>query len=163
MDLTLQILSRLNESGVPYVLIGGAAARAHGSSVMTEDVDVCILPSAANFRNIVIAFADVHPRYRMRSDRPEITPDHPWLQNLNNLYLQTDLGQLDILGEIPGLGDYPVICVRAVELDFAGIKCRVLDIPTLIQAKRFAGRPKDHQAVRELQYILEQIEKRKNP
>ena len=134
MDSTLQILDRLNRSGVPYVLIGGAAARAHGSSVATEDVDICILASDDHFRRIVDAFADAHPRYRMRPDRPALTADHPWLKNLKNLYLHTDLGQLDILGEIPEVGDYDAIRDRAVELDFAGIKCRVLDLPTLIEA-----------------------------
>jgi hypothetical protein len=162
MDSTLQILDRLNKSGVPYVLIGGAAARAHGSSVTTEDVDICILASEENFRRIVAAFEDVHPRYRMRPDRPVITADHPWLTNLKNLYLHTDLGQLDILGEMPEVGDYSAVRDRTIEFDFAGIKCRTLDIPTLIEAKLRAGRPKDHQAVRELGYILSQITRPKN-
>jgi predicted nucleotidyltransferase len=154
MDSTLQILDRLNKSGVPYVLIGGAAARAHGSSVATEDVDVCILASDDHFRRVVAAFADAHPRYRMKPGRPELTADHPWLKGLKNLYLATDLGQLDILGEIPEVGDYPAIHDHTVEFDFAGVRCRVLDIPTLIEAKARAGRPKDHQAITELRYIL---------
>jgi predicted nucleotidyltransferase len=158
MDSILQILDRLNRSGVPYVLIGGAAARAHGSTVNTEDIDICVLACEENFRRIVAAFADQHPRYRMRPDQPPLTSDHPWLTNLKNLYLHTDLGQLDILGDIPEVGDYDAICDRTVEIDLAGVKCRVLDIPTLIEAKRRAGRPKDHQAVTELRHILERIE-----
>src|SRR5688572_6820486 len=158
MDSILQTLARLNKSGVPYILIGGMAARAHGSSVNTEDIDICILASDEHFRRIVEAFADMHPYYRMQPGKSPLTPDHPWLRGLKNLYLRTDLGQLDVLGEIPGVGDYNVIRNKTIEIDFAGIQCPVLDIPTLIQAKTRAGRPKDHQAIRELQHILKRIE-----
>lgn len=157
MDLILQTLARLNKSGVPYVLIGGMAARAHGSSVNTEDIDICILASDEHFRRIVEVFADVHPCYRMQPGKPPLTPDHPWLTGLKNLYLRTDLGQLDVLGDIPEVGDYKAIRDKTVEIDFAGVRCRVLDIPTLIEAKLRAGRPKDHQAVQELRYILKRI------
>jgi hypothetical protein len=158
MDSILQTLDRLNRSGVPYILIGGLAARIHGSSVNTEDVDVCITASHGHFRRIVEAFADVHPRYRMRPDEPPLTPDHPWLRGIRNLYLRTDLGQLDALGELSGLGNYNAICDRTVEVDLAGIRCRVLDIPALIQSKVCLGRPKDLQAVRELEWILRRLQ-----
>lgn len=36
-----EVLSRLRDSGVEFVLIGGAAAAAYGSKVITDDVDVC--------------------------------------------------------------------------------------------------------------------------
>jgi hypothetical protein len=158
MDSILQTLDRLNRSGVPYVLIGGMAARAHGSSVNTEDVDICVAACDASFQAIVTAFSDAHPCYRMKPDQPPLTPDHPWLKGIKNLYLRTDLGQLDVLGELPGIGDYNGIRDRVVEVDFAGIKCQVLDIPTLIEAKLRAGRPKDLQAARELRYILKRIQ-----
>lgn len=64
MDSILQILDRLNKSGVPYILIGGMAARAHGSSVNTEDLDICIAACDEHFRRIIQVFQDVHPRYR---------------------------------------------------------------------------------------------------
>lgn len=76
MDSILQTLDRLNRSGVPYILIGGMAARAHGSTVNTEDVDICILACDDHFRRIVEAFADVQPYYRLRPDLPPLTPDH---------------------------------------------------------------------------------------
>ncbi len=158
MDSILQILDRLNKSGVPYILIGGMAARAHGSSVNTEDLDICIAACDEHFRRIIQVFQDVHPRYRMQPDEPPLSPDHPWLPGLKNLYLRTDLGQVDVLGELPGTGDYNTIRDRTIDVDFAGINCRVLDIPTLIESKLRAGRPKDQQAARELQYIWQRIQ-----
>jgi predicted nucleotidyltransferase len=158
MDSILQTLERLNKSGVEYVLIGGMAARVHGSSVNTDDVDICILARDEHFQRIVESFADVHPRFRMQPNQPPVTPDHPWLSGIKNLYLHTDLGQLDVLGELPGIGGYEAIRDRTVAVDLDATPCRVLDIPTLIEAKQHAGRPKDHQAILELQYILSRIE-----
>lgn len=94
----------------------------------------------------------------MQPDEPPLSPDHPWLPGLKNLYLRTDLGQVDVLGELPGTGDYNTIRDRTIDVDFAGINCRVLDIPTLIESKLRAGRPKDQQAARELQYIWQRIQ-----
>lgn len=156
----LPILKRMNESGVPYVLIGGLAARAHGSSVNTDDIDVCVEPIDEHWRRIVAAFSDVRPYYRMRPDKPPLTPDHPWLVGLKNLYLRTDIGQLDILGEVPGVGSYGDIKDKTISADLQGLQCRVLDIPTLIRAKQQANRPKDQQAIRELQIIWQRIQQR---
>jgi hypothetical protein len=159
MDSIQQTFRRLNESGVEYILIGGMAAKSHGSTVNTEDIDICIFAADENFQRIVGAFMDVHPRYRMRPDKPLLTPDHPWLQlNLKNLYLNTDIGQLDILVEVPGVGDFNAIKDRTIEVDVGnGMKCRVLDIPTLIEAKRCANRLKDRQTIAQLQVILKHL------
>ena len=84
MDSTLQILHRLNKSGVDYIVTGGMAAVLHGSAIATNDVDICISAEDESFRKIVAAFADVHPRYRTRPENPPVTPDHPW-QRLNSI------------------------------------------------------------------------------
>ena len=99
-----------------------------------------------------------HPRWRMRPDLPVITPDNPNLIGLKNLYLRTDLGQLDVLGEVPEVCTYDQLASRAVEMDFAGIRCRVIDIDTLIAAKRQAGRPHD---LRTIAYLNE-VKKKQN-
>jgi predicted nucleotidyltransferase len=157
MDSTLQILHRLNRSGVDYVVIGGMAAVLHGSAIATNDVDICIFAADESFRKIVAAFADVHPRYRMSPDKPLVTPDHPWPTGAKNFYLLTDIGQLDILGEVPGIGDFNFIRDKTIEFDFGTMKCRVLDIPTLIASKQQANRPKDRQSIAELSVILKRL------
>jgi hypothetical protein len=59
MDSTLQILHRLNKSGVDDVVIGGMAAVLHGSAIATNDVDICISAEDESFRKIGAASADV--------------------------------------------------------------------------------------------------------
>jgi hypothetical protein len=76
---------------------------------------------------------------------------------VKNFYLLTDIGQLDILGEVPGIGDFNFIRDKTIEYDFGTMKCRVLDIPTLIAAKQQANRPKDRQSIAELTVILKRL------
>ena len=101
MDSTLQILKRLNDSGVEYVLIGQMAAIAHGSLIGTGDIDICVAANQQNFSKIVEVLMDARPCDRMRPDKPPLDPNHPWLRQIKNLYIRCDLGQLDVLGELP--------------------------------------------------------------
>lgn len=80
MEPLLQILQRLNDRGVDYVLVGGMAAVALGSPVMTRDVDVCAPLDEPNLTKIVAALSDIHPRLRMRPDRMPIRENLPQLR-----------------------------------------------------------------------------------
>ena len=151
---SLEMLRRLNDAEVAFIVVGGVAASRHGTARVTEDLDVFAPLDEENARRIIRAFAGTHPRWRMRPDLPEISPDAPVLKGLKNMYLRTDLGQLDVLGELPGAGAFQEIASRAIEADFGqGIRCKVIDLETLIVAKQFAGRDKDRSDVRELEEI----------
>jgi len=73
--------------------------------------------------------------------------------------LNTSLGELDLLGEIPGGGNYEQLiehCTAAIVFD---VRCNCLDLETLIQVKRAAGRPKDFEAIAELEALQEERDK----
>jgi len=81
-----------------------------------------------------------------------------------NLYLVTDLGQLDIPSEIAGIGDYGEVARHTIAVDLGGMQCRVLDLDSLIEAKKALNLPKDRQAIIELEAIRERIRGiRENP
>ena len=85
------------------MLVGGFAAFAHGSSLQTRDVDICIRLSTENLMRIQTAFVDLHPVHRSRPDIPlALTPDE--CSRFKNLYLKTDLGIIDCLGEVLAVG-----------------------------------------------------------
>ncbi|HZZ42734.1 MAG TPA: hypothetical protein VFE58_07335 [Tepidisphaeraceae bacterium] len=155
MEPLLQILQRLNDQGVEYVLVGGMAAVALGSPVVTQDVDVCAPLDERNLTKIVAALSGIHPRLRMRPDKMPIPENLPQLTNLRNLNLITDLGVIDFLSELTEVGNYAAIAHRTVELNLGGVKCRVLDLETLIASKRAAGRYKDQLNVWHLEVIRE--------
>src|SRR5438093_1211076 len=79
---TIEILRRLTGAGVEFVVIGGVAAVAYGSPVVTDDVDLCAPMDRANMVRIISAFADVEPKWRFRPDVPVVQPDDSYLGQL---------------------------------------------------------------------------------
>jgi hypothetical protein len=154
VDPLLEILKRLNDHGIPFVVVGGMAAIAHGSPLVTQDVDVCAPMDHATLMKIIEALADVRPRFRMRPDMPVVRAENPNLKGLKNLYLRTDVGQIDILGEVMGVGNFEQVQKEASIKDLGVVACRVLNLGALISAKRAAGREKDRLALMYLDPLL---------
>ena len=73
-----------------------------------------------------------------------------------NFTLQTSLGDLDLLGEVTGGGRYENLIDHAIEVEVFGVRCHCLELEALIRVKRAAGRPKDPEAIAELEAILEE-------
>ena len=96
------LLKRLIQHHVDFVIVGGYAAVAHGISYLTQDIDVCCSFEPANLLRLQQALADLHPVHRMTPQRIPLELTLESCQNLKNLYLDTDLGQLDCLGSISG-------------------------------------------------------------
>ncbi|MFL5309779.1 MAG: hypothetical protein ACJ79H_04920 [Myxococcales bacterium] len=70
-----------------------------------------------------------------------------------------DLGWLGLLGEIGGGGGDERLVGHSSQIDVFGIRCHVLDLDKLIEVKRAAGRPKDFEAIAELEAIREEMER----
>ena len=155
MDPLLMLLQRLNEQDVDYVLVGGMAAIAHGARVVTEDVDVCASMSSENIMRIVRAMEGLHAKWSRRPGPPlllESVLDR--LEGMKNIYLDTDLGVIDFLGELPGVGDFEYAKRNSSLVPIAPVfKCRLLNIDALLACKRAANRPKDQQSIRALEAI----------
>jgi hypothetical protein len=73
-----------------------------------------------------------------------------------NFTLKTDLGELDVLGEVTGLGGYDAVARLATEQDVAGLRVHVLTLDGLERAKRAAGRVKDLLDLEEISQIRRQ-------
>ena len=157
MDSTLEFLKRLSDQQAEFVVVGGLAAVLHGSSMVTEDVDVCVPLTAENLPRILAALRDLHPRHRMNPRHPPVPDDAARLEGFKNLYVVTDIGQIDFLGEIAGIGGFESVAARTTTVEVEGVACRVLDLDSLIVAKRTIGRPRDIQAAIELEAIRERL------
>jgi predicted nucleotidyltransferase len=77
-----------------------------------------------------------------------------------NLTLTTRLDDLDLLGGIIGGGSYEDLLPHTLTVTAHGLEIRVLDLDTLIRVKRAAGRPRDLEAIAELEAIREERRKR---
>ena len=152
MQNLAELTRRLIEAQVEFDLVGGFAAIAHGVVRATLDVDICCRFSEDNLMRIQRAIADLHPVHRPRTDLPlELTPAQ--CASLKNLYLRTDLGILDCLGEIKAVGNYDEVSKHSVELELPIGKCRVMDLDTLIVAKEAMDRDHDRITVKDLKEI----------
>jgi predicted nucleotidyltransferase len=152
----LQLLSR---AGVQFIVVGGVAASAHGSPRMTNDVDVVYLRTADNLDRLAAALAPHRPYLRGAPPGLPFVWDARTIKAGLNFTLATDLGWLDVLGEIVGGGTYEELVDHSTEVDVFGIRCRVLNLDKLIQVKRAAGRPKDFEVIAELEAIREEMER----
>lgn len=141
---------------VDFILVGGVAAIIHGASRLTQDIDVVYSRSDANISSLVQALSPLNPYPR------GAPPGLPFRWNASsikqgmNFTLTTSLGDLDLLGEITGGGNYDDLLSHTMTVQAFGVELYCLDLDWLIHVKRAAGRPKDYEALAELEMIRDQ-------
>jgi hypothetical protein len=150
------MLRTLGQAGVEFILVGGVAATAHGSVRYTKDVDIVYRRSPDNIARLVMALTPLKPYLRGAPPGLPFRWDAETIAHGLNFTLTTTLGDLDVLGEIVGGGGYTDLAPHALELSVFDIKCLCLDLDTLIHVKRAAGRPKDLEAIAELEALREE-------
>lgn len=152
------LLETLTDAGVEFIVVGGAAATGHGSARLTQDLDVVYRRSAENHVRLVSALSKHAPYLRGAPPGLPFRWDDQTIERGLNFTLTTSLGDIDLLGEIAGGGGYEQLLPHCVILRLFGLECRCLGLRKLIQVKRAAGRPKDLEAIAELEAILEERE-----
>jgi predicted nucleotidyltransferase len=151
-----KLLQLLTEHDVAFIIIGGVAAVIHGSSRLTQDLDVVYQRSPQNLTRLVQALAEQSPYLRGAPPGLPFEWSVATLRMGLNFTLETSVGPLDLLGEVTGGGRYENLLGHTIEVEVFGLRCRCLDLPALIQTKRAAGRPKDLEAIAELEVIWEE-------
>jgi len=154
-----RLLRTLNDAGVEYLIVGGVAAMAHGAARVTYDVDVLYRRTRDNMQRLVDALAPLHPYLRGAPPGLPFRFDAETIRRGCNFTFTTDAGPLDCLGELTAVGGYDAVVANAVEAESHGVRCRILSLDDLIAAKRAAGRPKDFEAIAELEVIREERDK----
>ena len=155
------LLSRLKEQQVEFVIIGGVCGVLHGASLVTLDLDICCRFSRENLRRIEAAVKDLHPRHRLTANKLPFELTNELCDSLKNIYLNTDLGILDCLSEVAGIGNYEQVLRQSVSHSLSYGEFRMLSLDALIAAKSAVGREKDLDAVRLFQAIKEKREQQK--
>lgn len=153
MENLTRLLERLADAGVDFVIVGGFAAVTHGSSYLTRDVDICAVLTAENIALLRRALADWNPRHRMTPQKLSFLDYPAGDQSLNNLYLETDAGVVDILSTVLGVGDFERLKSTADQVEVDGRTYAVMSLRDLVQAKEALGREKDLLTAKELRAI----------
>lgn len=146
-------LTVLAKHGVEYVLVGGAAVVAHGSTLMTQDLDILYRVEADNVRRLLAAFEELDAYVFNDARKLRFGFDH--LNNHGHHLTETKAGRIDALGSIGVNGEihYEHVLSDSVELDVFGVKIQCISLERLIGVKRELGRPRDKAAVLELEAL----------
>jgi hypothetical protein len=152
------LLERLIQHDVAFVVVGGLAAAAQGVTLVTHDVDICCPLDDETLARLARALDGLHPVHRMTPTRIPFDPAAGSSRGLKNLYLATDIGQLDCLSSVKGIGGFDDALAESVEIDFGPGRCRILSVSGLIRAKTAMGLPRDRQAIAQLQAIRDHAE-----
>jgi hypothetical protein len=154
------IVGVLADAGVELIVIGGLAAQAHGSARLTQDVDIVYRRTPDNIARLCGALAAHQPYLRGAPAGLPFHFDPDTVERGLNFTLTTDIGDVDLLGDMAGGGTFEEIEPHSVVLTVFGRSVRVIGLPALIRAKRAAGRPKDFEAIAELEALLAERERR---
>jgi len=157
------LLSRLREQDVEFVIIGGVCGVLHGASLVTLDLDICCRFSQENLRRIEAAVKDLHPRHRLTANRLPFELTDELCRSLKNIYLNTDLGIVDCLSEVSGIGDFDQVLQQSIPYRMSYGEFRILDLDAMIASKVAVGREKDLEAVRLLRAVKEKKNQQRHP
>jgi len=149
----LNLLERLVKAGVDFVIIGGFAGVVHGCTYVTQDIDICCDFSPATLLALQRAISDLHPVHRMTPKRKKLQLTEKTCGQFKNLYLDTDIGQLDCLSFIDGLGDYGEVRQESELIEVEEMNMRVLNVDALIKTKKSMNRLRDKEAILQLEAI----------
>jgi hypothetical protein len=150
------LLQALTSAEVEFIVVGGAAAIAHGSTRLTLDLDIVYRRTRENLDRLVAALGPHGPYLRGIPPGLPFVWDRTTLDRGMNFTLTTRLGDIDLLGEITGGGNFEDLAPHTMVLEAFGFQCRVLTVAQLIAVKRAVGRPKDLETIAELEAIAEE-------
>lgn len=139
-----EILRRLTEAEVEFVVVGGLALGAWGVVRGTKDVDVVVAPDPDNLERVaavaVAAGGHVQTGEALLGSPPSIAA---LLAGGEQVAIETDLGRLDVVQGLEGVPPYEELRARASEAEVLGVSVAVCSVEDLRAMKRAAGRTRD--------------------
>jgi hypothetical protein len=141
----LGALESLLAHEVDFVLIGGLAARLHGSPTVTDDLDISHGKDRTNLERLATCLTSMDAWLRLPDPEERLDIDIDWrlLAAADSFTFMTDFGALECLAHPAGIDAYEELAARAVPMDLGTISVRIASIDDLMSMKRAAGRRKD--------------------
>lgn len=138
-----RLLRALAEHDVDFVIIGGIALVLHGSARVTQALDICYARDDENLRRLSQALTPFAPTQRGAPPELPFRLDPPTLKAGLNFTLQTAAGDVDVLGEVTGVGGFADMAPTADIQHVYGVRVLIMSLDALERAKRAAGRLQD--------------------
>lgn len=148
------ILAALVARGVRFVLVGGVAATIHGSARFTSDIDLCYDTAPDNVDRLIALLTEWKAYLRGVEPGLPFILDQRTFRTTPLLTLTSTMGAIDLLDQVPGVGDYGDALAGSEPVRIGPIEFRALTLEALIASKRAARRKKDLEHLIELEAIL---------
>jgi hypothetical protein len=149
-----QIIAALVAARVRFVVVGGVAATIQGSARLTNDLDICYQPTSDNLKVLVWLLRGWHAYLRELEPGLPFALDVRALRTTPVMTLTTDLGDIDLLDQVLGIGSYAEVLAASEPVRIDSVEFRALTLPALITAKKATGCAKDREHVIELEALL---------
>ena len=154
----IEVLRVLKSHGVPFVIVGGVAARIWGSPTVTRDVDICAARDAENLERLAAALTELGATLRGVDDDVPFLLAARTLEAGGNFTFSTRRGPLDVLAYPAGVDGYDELVAHARPVMLGDLEVLVADLQDLITMKTAAGRPKDRVEVEILRAIADEVD-----
>ena len=151
-------ITALAQNEVEFVIVGGVAINLHSSAHVTQALEFCYSRSNENIRRLYNALAPFSPRPRNFDSKLPFVFDESSLRNGTNFTFETSVGDIDLSGEVKGLGDFHAFELAQCSTRFYGSSVKALDLEALIESMLAAGRPKDQLVLPELLALQEALD-----
>jgi predicted nucleotidyltransferase len=139
-----ELLRRLTDAEVRFVVVGGLAVNAWGVVRGTKDVDVVVAPDIDNLKRLaeVAVAAGGHVQQGEAFLGTPISIASA-LAGGEQVPIETDLGRLDVVQGLDGIPDYEDLREQATEAEVLGVPVLICSRDHLTAMKRAAGRTRD--------------------
>jgi len=152
-----ELLRRLADAGVEFIVVGGAAAVLHGAPITTEDLDIVHRRSPENVARLKTLLDELDARVRELANR-RLPPQESALLGDGHVLLSTRFGPLDCLGTLIDGRGFEELVSHSDSIKDEGTEFLVVDLPTLIELKTKTGRAKDRLMLPVLVALAEQLD-----
>lgn len=151
-----ELLQRLVEAEVSFILVGGLAVNAWGYIRGTQDVDVVPDPDPENLARLDELLRELGGKVDVDGRLLDSNSISTFLRTGDRTFVRTELGQVDVLQGLPQVPRFEELESQARQIDIDGLSVRVCSLEHLIEMKRASDRARDHEDIQELEAAQEQ-------
>jgi predicted nucleotidyltransferase len=150
-----ELLERMVEAEIRFVLVGGLAMNAWGYMRATQDIDVVPDPAPENLVKLDELLRALGGKVDVGGRLLDSNSISTFLRTGDRTFVRTDLGQVDVLQGLPQVPRFEDLDEQAKQIDIDGLAVRVCSLDHLLEMKRASDRPQDRIDLEELEAAQE--------